>query len=87
MMIIHEFYYNEDSRRLYVEFSTKEDKDKFYRVLELDYSDIEYYSPEIIEESDMEAIDEDFVIDVISQYLKENDLPDEIVLWYLLIWV
>ncbi len=80
MMIIHEFYYNEDSRRLYVEFSTKEDKDKFYRVLELDYSDIEYYSPEIIEESDMEAIDEDFVIDVISQYLKENDLPDEIVL-------
>ncbi len=87
MMIIHEFYYNEDSRRLYVEFSTKEDKDKFYRVLELDYNDIEYYSPEIIEESDMEAIDEDFVIDVISQYLKENDLPDEIVLWYLLIWV
>ncbi len=80
MMIIHEFYYNEDSRRLYVEFSTKEDKDKFYRVLELDYNDIEYYSPEIIEESDMEAIDEDFVIDVISQYLKENDLPDEIVL-------
>jgi hypothetical protein len=79
-MIIHEFYYNEDSRRLYVEFSTKEDKDKFYRVLELDYGDIEYYSPEIIEESDMEAIDEDFVIDVISQYLKENDLPDEIVL-------
>ncbi len=86
-MIIHEYYYNEHSRRLYVEFSTKEDKDRFYRILELDYNDIEYYSPEIIEESDMDNIDEEFIIDVITQYLKENDLPDEIILWYLLIWV
>ncbi len=79
-MIIHEYYYNEHSRRLYVEFSTKEDKDRFYRILELDYNDIEYYSPEIIEESDMDNIDEEFIIDVITQYLKENDLPDEIIL-------
>lgn len=79
-MIIHEYYYNEHSRRLYVEFSTKEDKDRFYRILELDYNDIEYYSPEIIEESDMDNIDEEFIIDVVTQYLKENDLPDEIIL-------
>ncbi len=79
-MTIHEFYYNEHSRRLYVEFSTKEDKDLFYRILELNYEDVEYYSPEIIEESDMEDIDEDFVKDIINQYLTENDLPTETVL-------
>lgn len=79
-MIIHEYYYNEDTRRLYVEFSTKEDIDRFYRVLELDFEDIEYYSPEIIEEYDLRDIEEDFVIELINQYLKENDLPDEIIL-------
>jgi predicted nucleic acid-binding protein len=71
-MRIHEYYYNEDSRRLYVEFSTRKDGDRFYRVLELDYEDIELYSPDIIIEEDL--------IEVISEYLKSNDLPDEIVL-------
>jgi hypothetical protein len=79
-MIIHEYYYNEDTRRLYVEFSTKEDVDRFYRVLELDFENIEYYSPEIIEEYDLRDIEKDFVIELINQYLKENDLPDEIIL-------
>lgn len=79
-MTIHEFYYNEHSRRLYVEFSTKEDSDKFYRILELDYDDIEYYSPEIIDESDMDDIDDNFVKDLVNQYLKENDLPSETIL-------
>ena len=79
-MKIHEFYYNEDSRRLYVEFSTKTDGDKFYRVLDLDYSDVEYYSPEIITEIDLIDVEESFIIDLINQYIKENDLPDEIIL-------
>ncbi len=79
-MKIHEFFYNEDSRRLYVEFSTKKDGDKFYRTLELDIKDIEYYSPEIIDEQDLEDIDELFIIELINQYLEENDLPDEIIL-------
>lgn len=79
-MIVHEFYYNEDNRRLYVEFSTRKDKDKFYRVLELDYDEIEFYSPDIIIEDDLTDIDESFIIDVITEYLKDNDLPDEIVL-------
>ena len=79
-MIIHEYYYNDDNRVLYVEFSTEEDGDSFYRVLELDFETIEYYSPEIIEEIDLEDIDEDFVIDVIDGYLKENDLPEELTL-------
>ena len=79
-MIIHEYYYNEDTRRLYVEFSTKQDIDKFYRVLELDFEDVEFYSPYIIDEYDLNEIEEDFVVDLINQYLKENDLPDEIIL-------
>jgi hypothetical protein len=76
-MIIHEFYYNDDNRRLYIEFSTDDDGDNFYRVLNLWFEDIEYYSPEIIVEEDMEDIDEDFVKELITQYSKENDLPEE----------
>jgi hypothetical protein len=76
-MIIHEFYYNDDNRTLYVEFSTDDDSDNFYRVLNLGFEDVEYYSPEIIVEGDMEDIDEDFVKELIAQYGKENDLPEE----------
>jgi hypothetical protein len=79
-MIIHEFYYNDDNRRLYVEFSTDDDSDNFYRVLNLGFEDVEYYSPEIIVEEDMEDIDEDFVKELIIQYAKENDLPEEKIL-------
>ena len=80
MMTIHEFYYNQDSQRLYVEFSTEEDGDKFYRVLELDYEQVEFYSPNIIIEEDLLEIEESLINDVIFEYLKDNDLPDEIVL-------
>jgi hypothetical protein len=76
-MTIHEFYYNDDNRRLYVEFSTDDDGDTFYRVLNLGFEDIEYYSPDIVVEEDMEDIDEDFVKELIIQYGKENDLPEE----------
>jgi hypothetical protein len=79
-MKIHEYYYNDNTRRLYVEFSTKKDGDKFYRILELDFSEIEYYSPEIITEEELEEIDESFIIELINQYLGENDLPEEIFL-------
>jgi hypothetical protein len=62
---------------LYIEFSTDDDSDNFYRVLNLGFEDVEYYSPEIIVEEDMEDIDEDFVKELITQYGKENDLPEE----------
>jgi hypothetical protein len=76
-MNIIEYYYDEDHKRLSVEFSTDEDGDTFYRVLQLGYDEVEYYSPEIIDEVDLEDIDEDFIIELIEQYLKENDLPEE----------
>ena len=76
-MIIHEYFYNDNNRTLYVEFSTDEDGDNFYRVLRLTYEDIVYYSPRIMEEGDLDEIDEDFVIDLIREYGEENDLPEE----------
>lgn len=79
-MTIHDYYYNEDSGRLYVEFSTRKDRDKFYRVLELEYDEVEFYSPDIITEEDLLDIDESYIIEILNEYLKENELPDEIVL-------
>ena len=35
---------------------------------------------EIIDEYDLNEIEEDFIIDLVNQYLTENDLPDEIIL-------
>jgi len=75
-MIIHEFYYN--NRRLYVEFSTKEDGDEFYRILELPYEDIIYYSIDIIDEMDIKQFEESSIIELIEQYLLDNDLPEEL---------
>jgi hypothetical protein len=74
-MLLHEFYYN--NRRLYVEFSTDEDGDDFYRRLELDYDDIVFYSVDIIDEMDLQDLDEGLVVEIIEQYLKENDLPEQ----------
>jgi hypothetical protein len=76
-MIIHEYLYNDNNRTLYVEFSTEEDGDNFYRILRLTYEDIVYYSPQIMGEEDLDEIDEDFVIDLIREYGEENDLPEE----------
>lgn len=75
-MKILNFYYNENSQILIVEFSMKEDTDKFYRQLELTFSEIEYYSPEIITEEDLDDPEESLLEEVLSQYLKENDLPE-----------
>jgi hypothetical protein len=77
-MNILEFYYNDTNRMLYVEFSTDVDGDDFYRILELAFEDIEYYSPDIIHERDLDDIDEDFVMEIITEYLNENDLPEQL---------
>lgn len=79
-MQIHEYYYDQDKRSLYVEFSTKQDKDKYFRRVDIIFSDIEYYSTTIITEQDMEDIDEDFVVEFLEQYFKENEYPEEEIL-------
>jgi hypothetical protein len=77
-MVIREFYLNEENTDLYVEFSTRKDRDDFYRVLTLSRLDIEYYSPTIIE--DLDDLDEDTIIDVLEEYIKHNGLPEEKIL-------
>ena len=79
-MNIHEYYYNENGKNLYIEFSTKEDGDSFYRILELEYQDVMYYSPNIVTEDEIHEVDMDFIIELIEQYLLNNDLPEELIL-------
>ena len=76
-MIIREQYYYEDKKTLYIEFSTKKDGDDFYRILELGYEDIEFYSPNMFYESDLMDIEDYFILELIEQYLLDNDLPEE----------
>ena len=77
-MIVREFFLNEETGGLYVEFSTIEDKDDFYRILELTKDEVEYYSPFILE--DFDDIDEEFVRDMLIEYSKNNELPGEEIL-------
>jgi hypothetical protein len=62
---------------LYVEFSTEEDGDDVYRILELIFEDVMFYTPNIMYESDMYNMDENDIIELVEQYLLGNDLPEE----------
>ena len=71
-----DFYYNEDEKRMTIQFSTKRNSD-LYRVLELSYHDVTFYSSDIIDEDDLSDASEDFIKDLIENYSNENDLPQE----------
>lgn len=79
-MYIREYYYNDDNRMLYVEFSIDNDREETYRVLELTLEDVMYYSTDIIHEDDMYKMDENDIIELIGRYSEENDLPEESIL-------
>ena len=82
-MIIREYNYNEDGRALYVEFSTEEDGDNYYRSLWLSLDEIKFYSPSIFNDDDLYILDEELIIEILSEYSKDNDFPEEQNLWYL----
>jgi hypothetical protein len=73
-------YYDDITRYLSIEFALNEDGDDFYRSLELSYSEIELYSPDIIYEEDLLDIDKNFVKDLVKEYLKENNPPEQLLL-------
>jgi hypothetical protein len=75
-MKIREFYLNEETDSLYIEFSTEEDGDDYYRILDLSYDDTTFYSPTIIE--DISDICDELIIEIIIEYLKHNESPEEI---------
>ena len=62
---------------LYIEFSTEEDGDDSYRILELIFEDVMYYTPNTMYESDMYNMEETDIIELVEQYLLDNDLPEE----------
>lgn len=76
-MNIYNFYYNDNSRILHVEFSTKNDDENVYRIEEINFNDIEYYSPTIINEIDMKDIDENFISELLEEFYKYNEMPKE----------
>ena len=66
-MEIQKYYYNEDYKMLYVEYIDGDDDNS----IELEYNDILIYSPQVITEDDLFEIDEDFVMEIIQEYLKK----------------
>jgi hypothetical protein len=77
-MKIRDYYLNEETSGLYIEFSTKQDGEDFYRSIELTFDKVKYYSPEIIE--DLSEIDEDIIKDTLDNYFEDHDLPEETML-------
>jgi|GEM_PF-2051900 len=71
------YYYDDISQILSIEFSLREDGDNFYRALSLEYSDIEYYSPIIFDDEDLSDLEESFVSDILDEYLNQNDPPEQ----------
>jgi hypothetical protein len=76
-MTIHDFFYNETNRMLLIDFSLKNDGDNTYRSLQLNFEEILYNSPTIINEKDLFNIDTDFIIELLDQYLSTNEPPEE----------
>ena len=74
------YYYDEINRIFSIDFSLKEDGEDFYRTLDLSYLDVEYYSPEIISEYDLIKTNKIFVKELLNEYLKENDPPEQLIL-------
>lgn len=77
-MKIREYYLNEETGGLYIEFSTKEDGDDFYRSVELSSDKIRFYSPIIIDEID--DIDDELIVEILNGYFEDRDLPEETML-------
>jgi len=74
------YYYDEDNRLLSIEFSLNEDGDDFYRSLEMECEDIIFYSPDIVNDYDLSDIDKTFVKDLLNEYLKQNEPPEQLLL-------
>ena len=74
------YYYDEVNRLLSIEFSLNEDGDDFYRSLEMECEDIIFYSPDIVNDNDLSDIDKTFVKDLLNEYLKQNEPPEQLLL-------
>jgi hypothetical protein len=69
-MEIQSFFYNDDYRMLYLEFVIE---DIEYSI-NLDYDEIQRYTPIVITEDDLMEIDLNLVTDIVNQYILTNGL-------------
>lgn len=79
-MNIHNYFYNEDTTILSVDFSTVADGDDFYRNLSLTIDEVNYYSPDFISEDDLMDIEDFILVDIVENYCQRRDLPEQILL-------
>ena len=75
-MEIFEFYYDDMEQDMVILFNINADSD-LHRRINLSLDELMYYSPVILEEEDIVDCDEDIVLEILNEYLKENDLPEE----------
>lgn len=75
-MEIFEFYYDDMEQDMIILFNVNADSD-LHRRINLSLDELMYYSPVILEEGDIINCDVDTVLEILNEYLKENDLPEE----------
>ena len=75
-MEIIECYYDESEQNLNVTFTINSDSD-YYRNISLTLETIKYYFPSIIEEEDIMECDDDLIVEILEEYFKENEMPEE----------
>lgn len=75
-MEIIEFYYDDVEQDMVILFNTNSDSDLF-RKINLSLDELMFYSPVILDEEDIEDCEEDLVLEILTEYFKENDMPEE----------
>lgn len=78
-MEIIDFYYDDLDQILEVTFSTDSEGD-YYRNVTLSLETIKYYYPTHIDEDDIIDCDGDLILEILEEYFKENDMPEEDIL-------
>ena len=75
-MEIIEFYYDDVEQVMVILLNTNSDSDLF-RKINLSLDELMFYSPIILDEEDIEDCEEDLVLEILTEYFKENDMPEE----------
>lgn len=78
-MEIIEFYYDDSEQLLDITFTTDSNGD-YYRNIQLSLRTLKYYSPVIIDEEDIIDAEDELIIEILEEYFKENQMPEEDIL-------
>lgn len=78
-MEIIDYYYDDMDQILEVTFTTDSTGD-YYRTVKLSLETIKYYYPTHIDEEEIIDSDDDLILEILEEYFKENEMPDEEIL-------